>query len=753
MLYGITCPRVSRRRAGTTCFGVARLRPQEHIACDMTSGARTYPRAMGQGQSREEQQARSAVLRSAAAGLRHEEDGHTPGKLKRPSLGRTMPSTSMQRSMKRPPRADPLEVPESPDELRRTQKRKAADTQPFSPLKRQTQPPRRSPRTQQSAQRSEQQTGMTEADGARHRTTRQSAARAADVTVEGSHETPTKPSPARKGRGRPRRTGSLDRAKAQRTPARGARAADKERAVIAQIRPEDVSFAPGRNNVEDTVHTSTSMGDNDAHEETGGGVAEQDGADAIEDQDDEDDGTNKNGKAKAKKASQSGSGANTSAKRGPALDKSRSLDAQQQRRLFGLWPDLLRIVQCADAKIAENIRCDDKHVKDLVKRCKLLTKHFENAEVTKGKTDDPWQDDPEGEIAAVAAIAENLCASGEKLKGDHHTNRGDDIFANLMPVLVKLLAARVCDFERHGEARGDSLEIQPDHELVIIEMMQFIRDVGETAFRSFRPHQDYPIKSHIRSGITIPLRILGSNLQKHYTRRIRAAEALERATQDHALRRQRQQREERLARQANFRNQLEDKWKDLHVRRNGVEGNPIRFGVKAGRAKTMHLAYPDYQPELDFNGEPFQRMQVFSVRVGPTQPAIDRARDLHWTMPELDALNAGLKRHPGEHVFEDIISRHCIPNGLLNRFNVTEIVVKAADLKSWWEERQMDRLGFVDDWVQAIPVWTRAHAMPGQENEEMPITVDDDEDLEVPDDESDEDVGDEDVEELEESEA
>ena len=83
------------------------------------------------------------------------------------------------------------------------------------------------------------------------------------------------------------------------------------------------------------------------------------------------------------------------------------------------------------------------------------------------------------------------------------------------------------------------------------------------------------------------------------------------------------------------------------------------------------------------------------------------------------------------NVFVKIFRRYCGRHGALSRFNVTEIVTVAADLKDYLIRMQQHDYDGVQDWVRAIPVWTQGHP-PGKENvhaeseDEMEQEVDDD---------------------------
>jgi hypothetical protein len=69
-------------------------------------------------------------------------------------------------------------------------------------------------------------------------------------------------------------------------------------------------------------------------------------------------------------------------------------------------------------------------------------------------------------------------------------------------------------------------------------------------------------------------------------------------------------------------------------------------------------------------------------------------------------------------VYERIFWKYCRPKGELNKYSVTEIVVQAAALKEWLTEDQTKKYGNVEEWITAIPVWSKAYHGAGlQENE------------------------------------
>ena len=161
---------------------------------------------------------------------------------------------------------------------------------------------------------------------------------------------------------------------------------------------------------------------------------------------------------------------------------------------------------------------------------------------------------------------------------------------------------------------------------------------------------------------------------------------------------------------------LEEKWKRLHEERQWIEGGLIPT------AKAKHLAFPDHYIEIDEDGLPFEREQLFVRRVGPPPGLVDEALARQWSMVELSSLCDGLKQYSGPFVFEKVFRRYCGKGRELNKYNVTEIVTVAAALREQLTLDQESKYGEVEEWIAAIPVWTRAHAL-GKENEDHGIFV------------------------------
>ena len=145
---------------------------------------------------------------------------------------------------------------------------------------------------------------------------------------------------------------------------------------------------------------------------------------------------------------------------------------------------------------------------------------------------------------------------------------------------------------------------------------------------------------------------------------------------------------------------IENKWKYLHAERLRVEG------FISSDIKREHLQLPNIGRELDFNGDEFERVEVFHPRFGPPPSFVAEARERvrrEWTDDESDALWRALARFSGPMVLVKTIRKHCGQGGKLHKYSVTEIVTAAAIMRQQLLEAYQP--GSAPDWVGAIPNW------------------------------------------------
>lgn len=246
------------------------------------------------------------------------------------------------------------------------------------------------------------------------------------------------------------------------------------------------------------------------------------------------------------------------------------------------------------------------------------------------------------------------------------------------------------------------------HHRTVIDILNVIVEMGNGA-KLYNTPKWATIVGTVKNDIVPPLRKVRNGLSRTLVRREQAEttarrQALQAAEDARQLELEAEEQEQREREE-----QLRTLWIQLHDERRHVEG-------MVPPAKSFHLRIPDAAVEIDQNGEPFERLAMFARRIGPPPTHVKKARDHVWALKEIDALRVGLRKYAGRGVFRDIFREHCVRGGVLNKYNVTEIVTQAADLKEFLEETQMEEQEHVEDWVNQIPMWTKPHTLLGQEN-------------------------------------
>ena len=162
-------------------------------------------------------------------------------------------------------------------------------------------------------------------------------------------------------------------------------------------------------------------------------------------------------------------------------------------------------------------------------------------------------------------------------------------------------------------------------------------------------------------------------------------------------------REQQLARLRERKERAEarkDEWHSLHVARLAAEPDPRRFA---------HLRLKELASDvdLDANGQPFERLELFAPRI-QASPAMSQttAEDYSdWADEELATLLEGLKTFAGPSVFYDIFATYCRPGESLRRYNVQQTTRKAAYLRRLLMEADLAQSKDSEGWIYSIPVY------------------------------------------------
>lgn len=143
-------------------------------------------------------------------------------------------------------------------------------------------------------------------------------------------------------------------------------------------------------------------------------------------------------------------------------------------------------------------------------------------------------------------------------------------------------------------------------------------------------------------------------------------------------------------------------WERLHSDRHAAELRGKRF---LDPRKTRHLRVIPIKKahernyEVDANGEPIERMQMFGHRASQA-PDHKPAEMQPWESDLLYELMKGLETYAGPRVYQKIFDQCCRDGQVLQPYNVSEIVEQAVWLRECLSEAQGDK---VQQWVRDIP--------------------------------------------------
>ncbi|KAF2718403.1 hypothetical protein K431DRAFT_314963 [Polychaeton citri CBS 116435] len=307
-----------------------------------------------------------------------------------------------------------------------------------------------------------------------------------------------------------------------------------------------------------------------------------------------------------------------------------------------------------------------------------------------------------------------------------------EIYAIVVPCLVKLLChQRNCyiqiDQEKRKDARRPLSIGHVDTLLKVVDMVFRFVDVahyyprskakstqdGASANESPIKYREYCVRK-VRPNLRASMAIL-KDMMDEFAEDTRHANGLREFEQTQRIKTVQQEEKRRLDAIESVRN----RWRHLHEERRAAEGGFLAIWVRGRQAAYDSLRDPDYWlHELDSNGEPFERLQIFSPRSGPPPQMVMEARSKYWSTEQVQALGVALKRFaeecgPGDPdmLLVKIFRSCCYQRGPLVEFNVTDIVTKAADLKAFFIEK-----GYQGDWIEAIPEWVKPLSIEGIEN-------------------------------------
>ncbi|KAK5687844.1 hypothetical protein LTR17_026718 [Elasticomyces elasticus] len=334
-------------------------------------------------------------------------------------------------------------------------------------------------------------------------------------------------------------------------------------------------------------------------------------------------------------------------------------------------------------------------------------------------------EDAATDLMAVANEVDALHDASNDEEDFGNMRRVKNIYFHLFPQLVKMVWEMVRSYEAlDRRAEPDALPTKLRLRQVK-EVIKLIIDLGAGAKEYSRPSSELALVQPVDNGIVAPLKTIYRELTIAYQNLERRAEDKRQRqleAERNAWAAEQERREERQAEQIR---KTRHRWEKLHTERLYAESTNI-----ISREKRKYLLC-EIEPNLEYdqNGEPFERVEVFRPRVGPSPAAVERAHTVVWDEDEVQALADRLehfiRKEPKVPDVLVAVIRDCclacnkkenIPMGILNRFNVTEIVTCAADLKAYFRAVKPKQRGLVEDWVEQIPDWTRGWCL-GKEND------------------------------------
>ncbi|KAK3050562.1 hypothetical protein LTR09_008202 [Extremus antarcticus] len=400
-----------------------------------------------------------------------------------------------------------------------------------------------------------------------------------------------------------------------------------------------------------------------------------------------------------------------------------TVSAADKKRVFGQWEQLEKIYKIADhiGRPVEgrgltqtrshkiDLLLEDEQVRATVKLCKKTITAFNK--MTDDTSENDTREEPTDRLPRIRECIDGLCGKSDVFEYDErNVVRCTSIYFHLVPKLLVLLQSAIACYEEQDKDTAGPNKLAIDHLLVLNEIIDLLLDLIEGAADYFpRPdtadHVVQPVRE-IAPRLRDIHRVFKNKIAQHeYDQAVtlRAEAAAHQAALDL------EEEEQHRAQQAEH-NRIQSKWEDLHkVRYRAETGIPLLH-------KLIHLELPAF--DIDANGRPFQRMELFHPRVGPPPGLVERASNLEWSNVELWALRDGLREYAGEYVFEKVFLRYCCARKELNRFNVTEVVVKAALLREWLIRYDTDHGVEVAEWIKGILVWINGQHALGKENEE-----------------------------------
>ncbi|GAB7355333.1 hypothetical protein MBLNU459_g5863t1 [Dothideomycetes sp. NU459] len=311
----------------------------------------------------------------------------------------------------------------------------------------------------------------------------------------------------------------------------------------------------------------------------------------------------------------------------------------------------------------------------------------------------------DGNDTKLTHMIKNICRQSIEMVGSNKDwdNRKTvrDVFAYVLPKLTLLVRSLMKNYASEGsDLTYDQLKAVRRLIKTIVGMGRKVQG-GEARKKAFSVAIKRPVRSIVgsldRAQGDFELRI--AKIEENCA----AVKRAERAQLAHA---RQEEDERRKTRQAGERAWLHG-WARLHSDRYAAE---LRGKHALRPEKDRHLRvvpltrHGPQSPEVDANGQPIERMQMFGRREGQAPPDHDTDNTFQpFELEPLYALRKGLEAYAGPRVYQRIFDEYCRDGQPLQPYNVSEIVEQAVWLRRCLIEDSEAQGVEVEDWVYGIP--------------------------------------------------
>lgn len=329
------------------------------------------------------------------------------------------------------------------------------------------------------------------------------------------------------------------------------------------------------------------------------------------------------------------------------------------QRLYGYWPRLQRVFKAVNTigksyhqnghVTKHRLKLKDKQVKQLVAWCVEIEEAYSELQDAEAAQREELETGIQAQLNRLDEMVDNLHEDNEEWELDlENETMIQDVFAFAFPALVALLKRMALCYAASDAAEKEGA-ISDAHQQRLLGFMAMIIDLRSGLAKYIaKPPSTYNVVKPIHNDVVAPLKDIHKDLSTRLMRRQRAHESAEVAARRAEQMRLRQEREEEERRRWEQVRRVKEKWNRLHLERRWAETGGRAIPIR--KEKFAHLAFPSSLTEEDFDGIPFERMQLFTPRTGPTPSMMNRVRQVEWSDRALAAVWFGLENYSGTQI-------------------------------------------------------------------------------------------------------